>query len=152
MGQHLKSQRPRQGLLSSHRPEYQQVFRVIQSLEQIMHPSVAACEGLFLLVKWLCDKYVVGTTAETKTWLSPHTACFRHKCGFLISWLFVMNDLFCFSAPSIITKLLYSALEKKKSFNFFSWRMFFSYLFLLASSWQREILGHCNNCTCCEVA
>lgn len=95
----------------------------------------------------------LGTTAESKTWLSLPTACFRHKCGFLISWLFVMNDLFHFSPPPIITKLLYSAFKKKKSFHFSPRTFFFfSYLFPLLSFWQSEMLGHCSNCIHCLVA
>lgn len=101
------------------------------------------------------------TTAETKTWLCLCTACYRHKCGFLISWLFVMNDLFCFfhtSNNNQTSQLSIWAKKKKKNketfhfFFFFSWRMFFSYLFPLLSSWQGETLARCSNFIRCVVA
>lgn len=100
------------------------------------------------------------TTAETKTCLCLCTACFRHKCGFLISWLFVMNDLFCFfrtSNNNQTSRLSIWAKKKKKvrnpsTFSFFSWRMFFSYLFPLLSSWQGETLARCSNFIRCVVA
>lgn len=115
VGQHLKSQRPKQGLLSSHRPATLWYSGSSSHLSKSCTPPwllvrVFSCWGSGCVINmWL------GTTAETKTWPSLPTACFRHKCGFLISWLFVMNDLFCFSAPPIITKLLYSAFKKKRN-------------------------------------
>lgn len=105
----------------------------------------------------------LATTAEPKTWLRLLAACFRHKCGFLISWLIVMNDLFHFSPPPITTKLLYSAFKgererkkKKKVLTFFSVRnfsFFFSSSFCFHSClfWQSEMLGHCSNCIHCLV-
>lgn len=96
----------------------------------------------------------LGTTAETKTWLSLPSACCRHKFGFLISWHFVMNDLFHFSPPPIITKVLDSAFKKKNPSIFLRRTFFFSfsYLFPLLSSWQGEMPGHCSNCIRCVVA
>lgn len=120
VGQHLKSQGPGQGLLSSRRPAtlwYSgSSSRLSKSCTLPRLPvRLFSCWGSGCVINmWL------GITAETKTWLSLPHACYRHKCGFLISWLFVMNDLFCFSAPPIITKLHDSAFkEKKKSFSFF---------------------------------
>jgi len=53
---HMDEQRPRQGLLSSHRPAT--LWYSGSSIVTLasLHPSVAACEGLFLLGKCLCDK------------------------------------------------------------------------------------------------
>lgn len=99
-GSRLKSQRPRQGLLSSPRPA---ILWYSGSSSHLSKPCTPLRLPVGVFSGW-GSRCVINmwfrTTAETKTRLRLCTACFRHKCGFFISWLVVMNDLFCFFRTS----------------------------------------------------